>query len=441
MKRRCIIIAAMLLLISNACVKRGINIKLSERSVTRVINQMTAVMVHDVTNPPLAARFYAYACLAGYEVVVQKKGLASMKGVLNEFPVIAKPGGIQTYDVYLSATLAIYRTAEALQPSGYILKKDEDRFVDSCRSVGFSDAVISGSMAYANLVSKAVLNYAKHDGYVKISNYQRYTPGLKPGMWNPTPPSYMAPVEPYFYTVRPFTLDSASQFFTGNPVPFSLNKTSSFYKQMLESQKKGADDLSREEIDAANFWDCNPFAVKAAGHMLVGLKKISPGAHWMGICSIACLQQKTGFVKALQIHTILSVALTDGFISCWDSKYKTNRIRPETAIRDYLDRSWKPFLQTPPFPEYVSGHSVISAVSANILSRFFGDHYGFTDSVESSYGIPPRRFNSFDQAAREAALSRFYGGIHFMDAIEEGLIQGKKVGDRVADKFRLGRKL
>ena len=135
------------------------------------------------------------------------------------------------------------------------------------------------------------------------------------------------------------------------------------------------------------------------------------------------------------IHTIVAMGLMDSFMACWDEKYRSNRIRPETAIRQLIDVHWKPLLQTPPFPEYLSGHSCISTTSATILSHYIGDHIGFTDTTEVRYGLPAWHFNSFNEAAQQAAISRFYGGIHFMDAISEGMEQGKKVGEWITGKM------
>ena len=164
-------------------------------------------------------------------------------------------------------------------------------------------------------------------------------------------------------------------------------------------------------------------------------KKISPGAHWLGITGIVCDKAKKSFDESMLIYTTVSIGLMDAFMSCWDEKFRSNRIRPETAIRKYIDPNWQPLLQTPPFPEYVSGHSTISAASATILTHYLGDNFSFTDSVEVSYGLPARTFSSFRQAADEAGISRFYGGIHFMDAIEHGSIQGQKVGEWVLQRF------
>ena len=125
----------------------------------------------------------------------------------------------------------------------------------------------------------------------------------------------------------------------------------------------------------------------------------------------------------------------DAFICCWDEKYRSNRIRPETAIRKYIDATWDPLLQTPPFPEYTSGHSTISAASSVILTYYIGNNFSFRDSIEDRYGLKPRTFTSFQQAADEAAISRFYGGIHYMDANINGKEQGRRVGEWVLHKI------
>ncbi|MCF0058127.1 vanadium-dependent haloperoxidase [Dyadobacter sp. CY356] len=402
--------------------------------IGQVTSHMTDVMVHDVTNPPLGARFYSYACLAGYEVVAQNdSAYKTMHGVLNDFPEIKKPEGITSYSYQLSAVMAMLETAKKMQPSGNLmLQKFQDHLLDSCKTLGFSDEIIAGSKEYGLGISKQILKYAKADRYNRISNFPRYSPTEGNGNWYPTPPGYFPPVEPYFRTVRPFTLDTSSQFRPAPPVPFSEDKNSEFFKLMVANYQLKVEGDAK--VTAA-FWDCNPFALENKGHLLVGMKKISPGAHWIGITDIACKQAKTDFSKTLLITTSVSIGLMDGFMACWDEKYRSNRIRPETVIRKYLDPNWKPFLQTPPFPEYLSGHSVVSSASAVILTHYFGDNFAYTDTVEERFGLKARKFKSFKDAAKESGLSRFYGGIHFMDAVENGWIQGDKVGNWVVGKL------
>lgn len=422
------------LLFTLSCARKQPEPAFTSLQISQIISKMTDVMVHDVTNPPLAARFFAYACLAGYEVVAQHDRTApGMFGVLNQYPRVEKPAVPSGYSYSLSALLAMLETAQKMQPSGALLANYQQQFLDSCRQAGMAEEVITHSLAYAQAVSKQILAYAKADGYRRISNYPRYAPTNQARTWYPTPPGYFAPVEPYFNTVRPFTLDTCAQFKPAPPVAFSPQKNSAFF-QLLQAAYQEGITLPKEHRAIAAFWDCNPFALQDNGHMLVGMKKISPGAHWLGITGIACRQARVNFAQALRVHTLVSVALTDGFIACWDEKFRSNRIRPETAIRKYLDPKWHPFLQTPPFPEYLSGHSTISAAAAVVLTHYFGDNFTYQDTVEVRFGLPTRQFASFQQAATEAGISRFYGGIHFMDAIENGRQQGLRVGEWVVNK-------
>jgi hypothetical protein len=427
----------LLLMIAFGCKEREEETlsQFSSQHISHVIAEMTDLMVNDVTNPPLAARFYAYATLAGYEIVSQNDSARQpMHGLLNEYPKIEKPDSISGYSPELSALLAMLETAKKMQPSGALLEEYEQQFLDSCHAAGVPEAVIASSLRYAQHISKAILAYAKADKYNRISNYARYSTSEEEGTWHPTPPGFFAPVEPYFNTVRSFTLDTCAQFQPAPPVAFSKDKGSEFYELMQQCQAKSSDKLTEEEQQIAAFWDCNPFALQDNGHLMVGMKKISPGAHWLGITGIACKQANKSFSEAMEINTMVAVSLMDGFISCWDEKFRSNRIRPETAIRKYMDTSWKPFLQTPPFPEYLSGHSTISAASAVMLTHYFGDNFSYSDTVEVRYGLPARKFESFQQAAVEAGVSRFYAGIHFMDAIDNGRTQGLQVGEWVLQK-------
>ena len=105
-------------------------------------------------------------------------------------------------------------------------------------------------------------------------------------------------------------------------------------------------------------------------------------------------------------------------------------------IKQYIDESWEPVLQTPPFPEYSSGHSVVSGAASETLTYLFGDNFSFADDTEVPYGLPIRNFSSFYAAASEAAISRLYGGIHYRAAVDEGLKQGKRLGRHIVKKLQ-----
>jgi hypothetical protein len=156
----------------------------------------------------------------------------------------------------------------------------------------------------------------------------------------------------------------------------------------------------------------------------------------MSIVTIAARESGADVMKSAEAYARTSIVLADGFISSWDEKFRSNVLRPETVINALIDEQWEPMLQTPPFPEYTSGHSVISTAAAVVLTDEFGQAFKFRDTSEAAYGLPIRTFGSFEQAAAEAAISRLYGGIHYRRSIEQGVAQGRKVGTLVLQRVR-----
>jgi hypothetical protein len=393
---------------------------------------LSEVMLHDVAAPVTASRFYAYSLLAAYEATHFATGrLQNINERLNVKPGITPPVVPKHFNVSLSSNYAMLHVGRNIMPSGPMLEEKQKELIAFFKKKKrMSEADIKDNVRYAEEIARDVIAYARTDGYNKLSTFTRYTPQKKEGHWYPTPPEYMSAVEPQWATVRPFFLDSATQFVPVPPVPFSKDSTSEFYKLMKEVYDI-KNSLTNEQIEIASFWDCNPFAVTYSGHMAIGLKKISPGGHWMGITGIACKKANISLDSAILINTVVALTLHDAFISCWQEKYQSDRIRPESAINMLIDPTWRPVLQTPPFPEYTSGHSVASASVAVVLTFLLGDNFSFVDTSEIYFGLPERKFKSFNEAASEAAISRLYGGIHFRDACTNGVIQGRHVGQFV----------
>ena len=396
------------------------------------IFHLSEVMLHDVASPPAAARFYAYCTVAAYEALFQSDNdLPDLKRSFSKKLEVVRPKLPKEIDPVFCANYAMLLTGKQIMPSGITLDEHLNALMTHYRdNRGFSRAKLSQNMRFAEEIVAQVVAYARADSYGKLSTYSRYRPSKEEGRWYPTPPEYMGAVEPQWQTVRPFFIDSAQQFVPRAPVSFSKDSVSEFYSLMKEVHTVSRN-LTEEQRAIANYWDCNPFNVTYSGHMAVGIKKISPGGHWMGITGIACRKANVPLAKAALIHAVVACTLHDGFISCWREKYRSDRIRPETAINKYLDAEWKPLLQTPPFPEYTSGHSVISAAVSVILTHYFGDNFSFTDNSEVYFGLPERDFASFRQAAEEAAISRLYGGIHFRDACDAGMEQGRALADYI----------
>jgi hypothetical protein len=409
---------------------------LPSAAIRRATWALTEVMYHDVVNPPAAARFYSYSLLTGYEILCQLDPLSPrFQKSLRQYPAdLSLPHS--TVNKELAVLFGILETGRNIIPSGFLLEEKQNALVKEFAKKHFAKAIIDSSVAFAQRVSAMIVKYSRGDGYFSLSTLSRYSPIVNDSSWRPTPPEYMAAVEPHWQTIRTFFLDSAKQFRAAPPVSFNSDSSSAFFHLAKEVYDAG-NHLTPEQKIIANFWDCNPFAVQFQGHMSIGLKKISPGGHWMGITGIACSKAKLDFDKTLLLHTLIALTLNDAFICCWNEKYSCNRIRPETVINRYIDERWKPMIQTPPFPEYSSGHSVISTAAAEILTYLLGDHFSYTDDTETYIGLPPRNFSSFREAAAEARISRLYGGIHFRDAIENGGEQGKKIGEFILGKLQM----
>jgi hypothetical protein len=298
------------------------------------------------------------------------------------------------------------------------------------------------SKEYGLVVAQHIVDWLNKDNYKQTRTMPKFTINTgNASRWQPTPPAYMDGLEPHWSKIRPFVMDSADQFKPIPPPPFSMEKDSDFYREVKEVYDIGQEIKAKgddsNELAIAKFWDCNPYVSVTRGHLMFATKKITPGAHWIGIAKIACEKSKADFDETVFAYTKTSMAIADGFISCWDEKYRSNLIRPETVINQYIDENWQPVLQTPPFPEYTSGHSVVSGAAATVLTSVFGDNFSFDDDTETPFGLPVRSFSSFNQAADEAAISRMYGGIHYRAAVEVGVKQGRELGKFIVDKLQM----
>jgi hypothetical protein len=214
-----------------------------------------------------------------------------------------------------------------------------------------------------------------------------------------------------------------------------MDENSPFYKELMEVYVIGGQ-IENQGEDIAKFWDCNPYVSHHRGHAMFATKKITPGGHWMEISAIATMQAGSTYAETIHAHVRVSISLFDAFISCWDEKWRSVVVRPETLINQYIDETWAPLLQTPPFPEYTSGHSVISRAAALTLTELLGKNFAFEDISEMEYGLPSRSFDNFLQASEEAALSRLYGGIHYRMAIDNGLDQGDAIGNYINNTLK-----
>ena len=400
------------------------------------VKQLTDVIVYDIFSPPVASRVYVYPNIAAFEVLAAFKSdtLKSLGGQLNGFTSPPAPTD-PSINPELASLHAFMKIGQTLIFSEDKIEEFRNNLYQKLEENGLPQAVKEQSIAYGELVADHVLAWADKDNYKQTRTFPKYTVRNEKFLWKPTPPDYMEGIEPHWMKIRPMVLDSAGQFPPPPPLELSMDEQSEFYGQLVQVYEEGGGmDDNKKEI--AKFWDCNPYVSHHRGHAMFATKKITPGGHWMGIAAIATRVAGSDFTETVEAFTRTSIALFDGFISCWDEKWRSIVIRPETLINQYMDEEWVPLLQTPPFPEYTSGHSVISRAAAVTLTDLMGDGFAFSDTTENEYGLPTREFESFMQASEEAAISRLYGGIHYMMAIKHGVDQGEKVGEWVVSNVQ-----
>ena len=400
------------------------------------VDELTQVIIYDVFTPPVASRIYGYTSLAAYEAMrYADPRYNSIANQLNGFKKMPVPQKGQQYNYALAATKAFFTVAHKVTFSVDTLKKYEDRVYAMYRD-NLDTATFSRSAAFGESIGKAILGRAGVDNYPQTRGKPRFLGSSDNGKWRPTAPDYLDGVEFCWGTMHPFVVDSSSQFKLPPPPPYSESKNSEYYKQNVQVYELSKH-LTDEQVKIARFWDDNPFVIEHSGHMMFVNKKITPGGHWMGITAIACKKTHANAVKTAQAYALTSIALFDAFICGWQVKYETNYIRPVTVINDKIDQKWLPMLQTPPFPEYPSGHSDISAASAVMLTYIFGDNFEYNDTSDLRYIGMQRSFKSFLKASDETSLSRYYGGIHYLNSVNAGADQGRKVGEYIWNKLKL----
>ena len=395
------------------------------------MQNLTDLVVYDIFSPPVASRVYLYPTIAAYEVV--RQGFPSeyntLVGQVNGLPSLPDPKDTNL-DYNLAALYAFNEVGKKLIFSEDKMGKFENNFAQKIKDIKVPREVHKNSKDYGSKAANTILEWASKDMYSQTRTFPKYTIKEEDKFWKPTPPDYMDGIEPHWKEIRTMVIDSSNQFAPKPPLDFDLTKGSAFQKQLLEVFDI-TNALNEDQIEIAKFWDCNPYVTHHRGHAMFATKKITPGVHWIGITAVATRKMQSSFIDTVNAYTNVSIALFDAFISCWDEKWNTLIVRPETLINQYYDEEWLPLLQTPPFPEYTSGHSVISRAAAVILTDLYGDDFSFTDTTEVAYGLGERTYTSFFHAAEEAAISRLYGGIHYRMAIDEGVVQGQAVGEHI----------
>ena len=404
---------------------------------SKTVKKLNDVVLENNFPPMIASRNYVYASIAAFECVAAgDSSYQTLAGQIKHMPAMPRPQPGKTIDFSLAALFAFCKVGNAVTfPEGSMMGY-YDQLKKTADSVRMPSETLQNTIEYSDSIVAAIMRWSKNDNYAQLRTAERYTVlNDVPGRWVPTPPMYATAVEPHWCEIRPMTLDSCSQFKPVRPPKYDMTNKNSEYTKALMEVKTVGENLTDEQRHIADFWDDNPFKLNVVGHVNFATKKFSPPGHWMNIVGIGAKAAKADFNTTVAAYTQTAIALFDAFISCWDEKFRSNYVRPETEINK-IDENWHPYIQTPPFPSYTSGHATNSAAAAEVMTAWFGDNLSFTDTSLLEFGIKNREIRSFRNAAAEAAMSRLYGGIHYRFDNENGLASGVKLGTFILSRLK-----
>jgi len=367
---------------------------------------------------------FAYSGIAFYEAVFPgMPAYKSLCGQLTGMPSMPKTVQGSAYHWPTCANAALATMTQSFFPNTSNANKAavealEHQF-NGMYMGEVGDEVFQRSAQFGKAVAKLVFEWSKADGATNANAI--YEPPKGEGLWEPTPPGFAKPFGPYWGNNRLFVASSIDGVAPQAPPAYSTDPASKYYK-MAKEVYDISQTLTADQKALAIFY--RDYPGYGDGHYLSILKQILE-------------REKTKLDLTAAVLAKTGIACVDAGIGCWRTKFKYNQQRPIKYIREVLGhREWNTLFDTPPFPDFPSGHSTIAGAFAEILEDFFGDNYRFTDHTYDYLGMLPRSYNSFDELAKEIGDSRVYAGIHYRYSCEKGCEQGRKIGENISKNLR-----
>jgi hypothetical protein len=397
------------------------------------MKQLFGFVASERLTPPDASRMYAYISTAIYEAqVCGSPDYLTLEGQLNGLNDLPRPSKDSVYDWTTCVIEAIYYVQDDMLarylPAGVKAINDLHTKQIEERKGAVPADVLARSMKYGRELADAIIVWSEGDNYeeTRYKQYKAPTREGHPEYWQPTDFNQTA-LEPFWREHRTFCVKTADQCDINMKFSYSTDSTSEMYQQAKKVWMVDKT-LSEEQRTIAQFWADDPG------------ETFTPPGHWMYLIGCFVQAEKMTLDRTAELYALTANAMADACITVWNTKYRVNLLRPKTYINENFEAGWEPYVETPPFAGYTSGHSGFSGAAAEILTALIGDNKPFVDSSHVKIGLLPREFPSFREAAAEAAKSRMYGGIHFDCDIDDGLVQGKCVGNYVLNDIKVNAK-
>lgn len=328
-------------------------------------------------------------------------------------PVPSVPGGMSPEAAAIGAA---HRALQGAVGDSALLAT---RFTESLAARGLSPA--DPGVVFGEFVADRIVELRQHDG-ASTAGYAFVPPDAgAPGVWVPmgTQRALLAG----WGHVTPFVLHSGSQFRPDPPPALDSEQYARDYNEVLELGAAGSVTRTIAQGQIAQFW------------------RASPTALWNPILRRALASPGNGLSYTARVMALFYLAASDASVACWEAKYVYNFWRPQAAIARGAedgndatvgDPGWRPFVDTPPHPDYVSGHAANSGAMAFVLSSIVGDDPGYVIEARSSQTPNFVRFwHTFSEGVEEVIDARVYSGIHFRTADVVGARLGRQVAQFV----------
>lgn len=397
------------------------------------IKQLFAFVKSEFLAPTVASRMYAYINTAIYEAqICGAPNNLTLENQFNGLTDLPRPNKEEEYDWTTVTIETIYYVQDEMLsrflPAGVASINDLHKSQIDERAKTISADVMERSKKYGRELADAIIAWSDGDNFEQTRYMQYKAPSREghPEFWEPTDFNQTAH-EPFWKTHRTFFLKSADQCDINLKFQYSDDSTSEMYKQAKKVWMTDKN-LTEEQRTIAQFW------ADDAG------ETFTPPGHWLYIIGNFVQTENMMLDRAAELYAITSAAMADACITVWNTKYRVNLLRPKTYINEHFEAGWEPYVETPPFAGYTSGHSGFSGSAAEVLTALIGDNKSFLDSSHVEIGLLPREFSSFRSAAKEAAQSRMLGGIHYDCDIDDGSVQGKCIGDYYLNELKVNTK-
>lgn len=375
--------------------------------------------------PP--SRVFAYTSIALYESLVPgMPAYQSLYGQLAGMPVMPATDKGFPYHWPACANAALATMNRNFFPNASDGNKAAmnalEKELNTMYKTQAGEEVFQRSIKLGKAIAQLIFDWSKTDGYDQAN--APYTPPVGPGLWSPTPPGFAPAFGPYWGNNRLFVAGSLDGAAPDAPPVYSTDPASDYYR-MVKEVYDISQTLTPDQTALALFYRDNPGF--GDGHYLSIIKQILKKEN-----------PKLDFTAIVLAKT--GIACVDAGIGCWKTKFKYNQPRPIKYIREILGHpEWNTLFDTPPFPDFPSGHSTIAGAFGEVLKSFFGNNYHFIDHSYDYLGMVPRSYKSFDELAKEIGDSRVYAGIHYRYSCEKGCEQGRKIGQNIVTKLNFKR--